>query len=109
MATAYLCGTPTNHCCGAQGPTASTKYSRVHQTSESAFKCHATYLVKHAGYAQIGPRTFTKGETEPVLVLTKKSHFGMKIKSGKRGDEGSKGGTAKRFNTIRAGGGVIST
>jgi len=87
MSNKYLCGTPDQHCLGSKTLTNAMlrmHVSKTHPTSETAFKCYAHYLVTVRGYEQIGSREFQKNN-EPVLVLSKKSHFGAKLRRGKEG------------------------
>ena len=80
----WMCGVPEAHCNGAM-----TKVNarlrgacKTHGSPEQAFECRAKYLVNVEGYEKIGAREFRR-EGEPVLVLTKKSRYGARLRTGK--------------------------
>lgn len=80
----YICGLSDNECTG-NGKAVSNglkKFHKVHGSSEQAFKCYAAYLIRN-GYEQIGPREFAAPNNGPVMVLTKKSKFGSRLRGGK--------------------------
>ena len=79
----YLCGTPTAQCIGINTSCSSgmRNVTKSHNSPQEAFRCYSKYLLRN-GYQQIGSREFTTNEG-PIVVLTKKSRFGAKLKSGK--------------------------
>lgn len=84
---AYLCGVPSEKCAGIRltvnhGLGGGT---RGHVSPEEAFKCHARHLLKE-GWVQVGPRDFRPPDGGPILVLTKRTKFGGKLRSGKEGN-----------------------
>lgn len=58
------------------------KRGSIFQSSQEAYKSYAKFLVRELGYTQGPNRQFHK-EGEPVLVLTKPSRFGYRMKGGK--------------------------
>ena len=105
----FTCGVPAKHC-GGSSPILSfsirTNILKCHGSPEQAFRCHARWLTQVEGYTRLGPREFTKGESSPVLVLTKKSKFGGVLRQGKH--ESGKS-NAKRVMPTNRGGGLISS
>lgn len=103
MAQKVYCGVPEKICFGANHiANAMLNHSssvKLHANSEEAFKCYKRWLVLE-GYEQIGPREFRK-EGEPIRVLTRKSKFGTKMKSGKSKDGSSPGSTRYVPQTTR--------
>lgn len=80
----HTCGVPKELC---NGGTVLTNKSlggsiKAHGTSEEAFKCHKRYLLSQ-GYEQIGSRDFRPPDGGPILILSKKSKFGGKLRKGK--------------------------
>jgi hypothetical protein len=85
----YLCGTPDTYCIGSLSSVSNglRKSRKAHGQPEEAFACYAQYLIKQ-GYTQCGPREFylvdkRSGEAGPIVVLTKKSRFGARLRGGK--------------------------
>lgn len=79
----FVCGTPREFCGGSNtncnhGLGNSIK---THGSPEDAFNCYKRYLLK-TGYTVNDARSFTSPEG-PVLILTKKSKFGAKLRNGK--------------------------
>lgn len=62
--------------------------ARIHQSSEEAFRCYARELERQ-GYKRVGAREF-ESPRGPVLVLDKKSRFGLAMRTGKEGKSGSR-------------------
>lgn len=92
MAQRVMCGTPHEYCSGSNVKTSSWLGSsqRVHSDSPQAFRCYARFLLA-TGYEAVGAREFRKvGANEGILVLTKKSHFGAILRTGKRPQGGGK-------------------
>lgn len=80
-----LCGTPTEECTGSSFVTDQKLSSKkAHPTHEEAFDCHASYLVR-AGFKRLGMREFQSPDGGPIRMLTKKSRFGGRLRSGKEG------------------------
>lgn len=80
----YLCGTPKEHCGGSLLPT-SDKWKgspKGHGSRADAMHYYGNYL-KSQGYEQIGSREFKSPNGGPVLVLTKVSRFGGRMRKGK--------------------------
>lgn len=101
-----LCGVPADSCSGANTDVNARMESKgggrkLHSSHEEAFKCHARFLVAQ-GYAQVGSREFQL-EDGPILVLTKKSRFGGRMRPGKSGEKG----TSNRNMPVRGAGLVI--
>ncbi len=84
----YLCGTPVDNCGGSIGKLsaglAKGRAQKVHNSSEQAFNCHARYLVSE-GFEKLSSREFRNPDGSGIRVLTKKSRFGAKLRSGKAG------------------------
>lgn len=92
---AVACGTPEGECNGYHIPADnSKKYFQGHDSHEAAYRCYANYL-KRQGYQEHANREFHK-PGEPVIVLTKKSRFGLALRAGK----------ADRMMTERGYGGI---
>ena len=89
----YLCGVPDADCTGSKIMTDQqlpTKTPKAHNDPSEAFRCYCKYL-KTQGYVQIGSREFLSPEDSPhkgtVLVLTKQSRFGGRLRKGKGEDK----------------------
>jgi hypothetical protein len=76
------------------------KTIKAHGSSEQAFKCYEQYLLRN-GYKKIGSREFQPIAGGPVMVLTKKSHFGGRLRKGKSGEKAVSSGN--RFVPISKG------
>lgn len=85
----YMCGTQKEFCCGGLLKVNFAPTVKAHSTSKEAFNCKRKQLIS-LGYSQIGNREFLK-EGEPVLILTKKSSFGGKLRKGKEAKESRRG------------------
>lgn len=105
----YTCGVPKSHCGGSNVATSaglsSTSQSRAHGSPQEAFRCRSQYL-EAQGYTKLSSRTF---QPPPhigggVLVLTKPSRFGGKMRGGK----GSRYMPNATRSTGRRGGNVVS-
>lgn len=79
----YSCGVPQEYCIGglAQVSSGLKKSGKTHGSPKEAFGCYAKWLLRQ-GYKQVGPREFCKDDG-PILVLTKKSRFGARLRGGK--------------------------
>lgn len=80
----YFCGVPTDKCIGSLSQLSNgiRRNPKTHSSPEQAFKCYAKYLLTQ-GYIQVGPREFASPNDGPILVLTKKSRFGARLRGGK--------------------------
>lgn len=79
----FACGVPTLECIGSPSQVSNglSKSPKTHGSPEQAFSCYVSYLLR-SGYKQVGPREFCK-DGGPVVVLTKKSRFGARLRGGK--------------------------
>jgi len=84
----YTCGVPSAYCQGSKIATSaglsSSSQGHAHGTPEEAFRCRRAHLISQ-GYIPIGSRAL---QPPPhigglVLVLTKPSRFGGKMRGGK--------------------------
>lgn len=83
--TVHLCGVPKEFCSGGLAQLSNSLKGRgmmAHQTPMESFKCHANYLLK-TGYVRLSSREFQKKEGGPILILTKPSRFGSRMRPGK--------------------------
>jgi hypothetical protein len=85
----YLCGVPESGCTGFRPILPKHYVDRgspvlVHNTTREAFLCMKKHLLRQ-GYIQIGGREFSPPGGGPVLVLTKSSRYGGKMRRGKMG------------------------
>lgn len=100
-----ICGTPGKDCSGSPTGTSARMEEKggrkMHVSHLEAFQCHARYLVS-IGYKQVGSREFLRGDG-PILVLTKKSRFGGRMRAGKTGMEGKGKGTGRNMPVRGAG------
>lgn len=55
---------------------------KAHASPMDAFNCHKRWLITR-GFKQIGPREFRPPDGGPIEVLTKKSRFGARLRTGK--------------------------
>ncbi len=80
----YLCGTPNEHCTGSKYTITSNANmpSKAHSSRDEAFRCYKRHLLR-LGYTQVGSREFQAPNGGRVLVLSKKSRFGGRLRSGK--------------------------
>lgn len=106
MSKRFACGTPSSNCTGGITQLShgiETKLSRTHSYSDEAHRCHMRYLMS-LGCKPMGARELENPNTGAVLILSKKSKFGGKLKPGKKGKDGSK---ATRFMPNNQTGGVL--
>lgn len=108
-----LCGAPFVECRGTPNDVNASLRSdktigirsiarlKTHNSPEEAFSCYAAWL-QRMGYIRLGLRQFQTPEGT-VLVLGKRSRFGMELRGGKS----EMGKATKRFVPIKGGGGVI--
>ncbi len=84
MSTGYkvLCGVPEPSCTGGRYITEQQLSKKAHTTHEEAFKCMVRYLM-NKGYTRLGSRMFSAPDGGPIEVLTKRSRFGARLRSGK--------------------------
>lgn len=84
----FLCGCPADHCSGSVQPlNASMRQGparRVHLSPEEAFKCRAGWLISK-GYERLSSREFRAPDGSGILVITKPSRFGARMRPGKQG------------------------
>jgi hypothetical protein len=87
----YVCGTPVGSCSGGSSMVSARlgNGQRTHASPQEAFKCYYRYLVS-VGYEPIGHRELRAPDGSGILVLTKKSHFGGELRSGKGGEKSGK-------------------
>lgn len=82
-----LCGVPEHDCTGGRYITDQQLPRKAHASRSDAFKCYKRYLTHVKGYRQRkghSARDMYK-EGEPILVLSKQSHFGTRLRAGKEG------------------------
>ncbi len=96
----YLCGVK-NGCTGGNIETPKGMM-KGHPTSTEAFKCKCRSLLRQ-GYIQSGSREFSLND-EPILVLSKKTHFGGVIRGGKTEKSSSRGAFMLRHGGTIIGG-----
>ena len=78
-----LCGVPTEHCIGARYVTDQQLPPKCHASHSAAFNCMKRYLVSVMGYEQIGSRDFRPPDGGPIRILTKRSKYGARLRTGK--------------------------
>lgn len=86
--TKHLCGTPPDHCGGSLGILSAAfkaKGTKLHNSPQEAFRCHARYLVQVKGFEKLGPREFRNPDGSGIRVLTKPCRFGSPMRPGKEG------------------------
>ena len=90
MSTKYkvLCGVPEIHCTGGTLITDQRlDTTKAHGSHPEAYRCMRHYLLKVKGYTQDGSmvrgRDFRPPDGGPVLILTKQSRFGSRMRAGK--------------------------
>lgn len=104
-ASAYMCGVPKGDCGGTLLTTnRALDGVKGHGSPEDAFNCMRRHLLRQ-GYTQVGSRDFRPPDGGPIRVLTKKSRYGGKLRSGKEGTRNMPTKLAKH----RHGGMVFST
>ena len=88
MSSRFLCGTPSDFCCGAftmfDAALGRCGRSKAHPTRVDAFKCYQKYLLSK-GYKKVGTREFLPPDGGPVLLLNRKGKFGGMLRNGKSG------------------------
>lgn len=86
----YACGVEVELCTGSVGKgfnhsiINSTSKIRVHASPEGAFNCKKNSLLRK-GYTMLGTREFRPPDGGPILILTKPSRFGARLRMGKEG------------------------
>ena len=101
----YVCGVPRDICTGGTIARASARITKdgpnkAHGSPLEAFRCKKRHLLLQ-GYEAVGQREFRK-PGGGIVVLTKKSRFGARLRSGKEGR------AMDGANRGMAGGGVYS-
>jgi hypothetical protein len=83
-ASVWACGVPPSDCSGGSGKLSCfiTGKAKTHVTSEEAFACRKRFLQRR-GFEQIGPREFRDVKAGGILILTKRSRFGCRLRPGK--------------------------
>lgn len=81
---AYVCNTPMDSCNGT--PNKNPNMRKVHMTRKEARDCYIKYLVSKLGYTRLGTSQFKPPDGGPVLLLSKQSHYGLRMKP--EGDKG---------------------
>lgn len=78
-----LCQTPPEHCTGKveEASHGLLLHQRAHQSHDDAFRCYVHYLVHVQGYQRLDSRAYHR-PGEPVLVVTKRSHYGARMRTG---------------------------
>ena len=108
----YTCGVPREYCSGGLVSALSAgirkDIAKLHTSPPEAFNCYAHYLVTVCGYRQVGSREFSLGDGSPVRVLTKKSRFGGRLRSGKSGQGEHKHRTKRQMPSKQTGGFIAS-
>ena len=98
----YLCPTPREFCTGKLSSMNNffnhTKNAKLHGTPQAAFECYVRFLELN-GYERVGHREFRR-PGEPILVLTRQSRFGARVRLGKEGT---------RYMVLKHNGCVVST
>lgn len=101
-----LCGVPEGDCHGSMAGASfaiggfQVKARKMHSSHDEAFNCYIAWK-QRLGYKRIGPREMEPKDGGPILVLTKRSRFGARLRLGKGGAN-----VSSRFMP-RRGGGVI--
>lgn len=96
--SSFVCGVPKDFCQGSIKNVSFGEGIKVHGSSKQAFQCHKAYLLLQ-GYKQIGSREFQQ-PGEPILVLSKESHFGVRLRSGKEDNRDMPSGRTGGFILI---------
>lgn len=100
MAERVLCGVPNTDCTGSAYITQQQIPPKAHGSRGEAFRCMTRYLMSQ-GYERIGQREFRPPNGGCILVLTKKSRFGGRLRTGKRAEGGT---STSRFMPDRGAG-----
>lgn len=85
----YLCPTPRQHCSGTPAKLSAGLEKRglkKHGSTKEAMNCYASYLQDVLGCEKLSKREFRHPNGGAIEVLTRESHFGCVLRSGKRGD-----------------------
>lgn len=105
MAIKVFCGTPKSFCSGAHtimnAGFNNDKAAKLHDDHEQAFACYSRYLVAEQQHKRVGSREF-ETPSGSILVLTKKSKFGAKMRMGKNQNK-----EGKRFMPQQHNGAII--
>ena len=85
----YLCGVPHSECQGSMTPVnaflaTDGKRHKTHASRKEAKRCKVRSLLRK-GYIQRGPSEFKDPKDGYILVLSKETHFGIRLRTGKEG------------------------
>lgn len=86
----YLCPTPKQFCSGTLAKLSAgldKKGIKKHGSPKEAMKCYGDYLQNELGCTKLSNREFQHPNGGGIEVLSKESHFGCVLRSGKRGDK----------------------
>jgi len=111
MNYAYLCPTPKNCCTGKVGNYSASldkQGIKKHGSPHEAMACYVRYLTQTLGYERLSSREFRPPDGGPIVVLSKVSRFGARLRSGKSG-EGSANSNSRGMPSVRTGGVIICT
>lgn len=82
----FTCGVPRDACSGTPTPMSAglrqTEARKAHSSPEEAFRCMRRHLLA-SEYTQIGGRDFKPPGDGEVIVLTKQSRYGGRLRAGK--------------------------
>ena len=79
----YVCNTPFNDCTGGNNKNGGKR--KLHSSRAEAFRCYTRWL-KSQGYTQLKPTQYAPPDGGPVLLISKPSKYGLRMKG-----EGPKG------------------
>lgn len=99
----FLCPTPKQQCTGKVGNYSASldkQGIKKHGSPKEAMDCYVRYLTQTLGYERLSSREFRPPDGGPILVLTKESRFGARLRSGKAG-EGSGMSNSRGMPTVR--------
>jgi hypothetical protein len=80
----YLCNTPVNDCTGSLNKNGGNH--KIHTSRTEARQCYVRWLTKKQGYTRLKGTQFAPPDGGPVLLVTKQSKYGLRMKG-----EGQKG------------------
>ena len=88
-ANKFLCPTPREECTGKTVSMnnffCQSKNAKVHASPQAAFTCYCHYLDK-TGHERLSVREYRRPNGGGILLLTKQSRFGTKVRLGKEGN-----------------------
>lgn len=101
-ANKFLCPTPQGQCTGKLVSMNNffnmTKNAKVHASPQAAFECYCRHLEK-TGHERVSTREYRQ-PGGGILLLTKQSRFGTKVRLGKEGN---------RFMVLKHSGCIVSS